>query len=170
MKQIYCVSNSLGIFILEGSEQGLSRCEILSSDLVVETSHSNMSAADSILQRATAELRAYINGNLKVFSVPLDLSALKPFQKKVLAAVQQIPRGETRTYAQVAAQVRQPKAARAVGNALAHNPLMLFIPCHRVIGSDGTLHGFSAPQGLELKTWLLEHEGHKIRENKLLNE
>jgi O-6-methylguanine DNA methyltransferase len=108
-----------------------------------------------------------LRGSLKVFSVPLDLSKLTPFQQEVLAAVSLIPLGQTRTYSEVSAQIGKPKAIRAVGNALAHNPLMLFVPCHRVIGSDGKLHGFSAPQGVTLKAWLLDHEGVKLSDNNL---
>jgi len=136
-------------------------------NIPIETSVSSASSADPLLHQATEELQAYLRGSLKVFSVPLDLSELTPFQQEVLAAAALIPWGQTRTYSEVAAQIGKPKAIRAVGNALAHNPLMLFVPCHRVIGSDGKLHGFSAPQGVALKAWLLDHEGVKLSDNNL---
>jgi methylated-DNA-[protein]-cysteine S-methyltransferase len=140
---------------------------MLAENAPTETSVSSASSADPLLQQAANELQAYLMGSLKAFSLPLDLSDLTPFQQKVLTAVSLIPWGQTRTYSEVAAQIGKPNAIRAVGNALAHNPLMLFVPCHRVIGSDGKLHGFSAPQGVALKAWLLDHEGVKLSDNNL---
>jgi len=160
-------SCSIGSFWLERSARGLTHCEILAENAPTETSVSSASSADPLLQQAANELQAYLMGSLKAFSLLLDLSDLTPFQQEVLAAVALIPWGQTRTYSEVAAQIGKPKAIRAVGNALAHNPLMLFVPCHRVIGSDGKLHGFSAPQGVALKAWLLDHEGIKLSDNNL---
>ena len=160
-------SCSIGSFWLERSARGLTHCEILAENAPAKTSDPSANPADPLLQQAANELQAYLRGSLKVFSVPLDLSELTPFQQEVLAAVALIPWGQTRTYSEVAAQIGKPKAIRAVGNALAHNPLMLFVPCHRVIGSDGKLHGFSAPQGVALKAWLLDHEGVKLSDNNL---
>ena len=160
-------SCSIGSFWLARSARGLTRCEMLAENAPTETSVSAASSADPLLQQAANELQAYLMGSLKAFSLPLDLSDLTPFQQEVLAAVALIPWGQTRTYSEVAAQIGKPNAIRAVGNALAHNPLMLFVPCHRVIGSDGKLHGFSAPQGVALKAWLLDHEGVKLSDNNL---
>ena len=159
------ITSSIGSFLLERSVRGLTRCKILDSAIPAEPPASALAPADPMLHQAADELQAYLEGSLKAFSVPLDLSDLSSFQQKVLTAVALIPWGEVRTYAQVAAQIGQPEAARAVGTALAHNPLMLFIPCHRVIGSDSQLHGFSAPQGVALKAWLLAHEGHAVVDN-----
>ena len=159
--------SSIGSFLLERSARGLTHCEIRAENAPTETSVSSASPADPLLQQAANELQAYLEGCLQTFTVTLDLSGLSPFQQKVLSEVRLIPWGEVRTYARVAAQINQPKAMRAVGNALAHNPLMLFIPCHRVISVDGGMHGFSAPQGLTLKAWLLTHEGHSVIDNKL---
>jgi len=89
---------------------------------------------------------------------PLDWSGLTEFERAVGAAVRRIPRGETRTYGQVARDVGRPGAARAVGRALARNRFCLFVPCHRVVGRGGP-GGFSAPGGLALKRLLLEREG-----------
>ena len=165
-KANFYIKTTIGVFLLESSPQGITRCAALGDALppTVQTSPNN---TDKILHQAAEELQAYLRGRLKVFSVPLDLSELTPFQQEVLAAVALIPWGQTRTYSEVAAQIGKPKAIRAVGNALAHNPLMLFVPCHRVIGSDGKLHGFSAPQGVALKAWLLDHEGVKLSDNNL---
>ncbi len=160
------IKTTIGAFLLESSPQGLTRCATLDGALPPTVQPSPCST-DKFLHQAAEELQAYLIGSLKVFSVPLDLSELTLFQQEVLAAVALIPWGQTRTYREVAAQIGKPKAIRVVGNALAHNPLMLFIPCHRVIGSDGKLHGFSAPQGVALKAWLLDHEGVKVSDNNL---
>ena len=88
--------------------------------------------------------------------MPLDLSAGTQFQQQVWQALRTIPRGETRSYAWVARQIGRPKAARAVGAACGANPVLLLVPCHRVVASDGTLGGFSC--GLPLKRRLLALE------------
>ena len=88
----------------------------------------------------------------------LDLSAQTAFQKKVLKIIATIKPGETRSYLWVAEQCGDAKAVRAVAQALAHNPLPLFIPCHRVISRDGSLRGFSAPGGINMKRYLLNLE------------
>jgi methylated-DNA-[protein]-cysteine S-methyltransferase len=80
------------------------------------------------------------------------------FRQRVLEAARAIPHGETVSYKQLAELVGSPRAARAIGNVMASNPLPILIPCHRVIGSDGKLHGFSAPRGTDLKQVLLDLE------------
>lgn len=112
-----------------------------------------------VLNFARRQLSAYFAGELRQFDLPLDWECMRPFQQAVLRAVYAIPYGEVRTYAQIAAQIGKPGAVRAVGTANARNPLPLVIPCHRVIGSDGSLHGYAAPGGLETKAWLLKLEG-----------
>jgi methylated-DNA-[protein]-cysteine S-methyltransferase len=84
---------------------------------------------------------------------------LRPFQQEALKVVYAIPYGEIRTYADVAAQIARPHAYRAVGRANATNPMPLVIPCHRVIGKDGKLHGYGGGDGLPTKEWLLKMEG-----------
>ncbi|HEX30468.1 TPA: methylated-DNA--[protein]-cysteine S-methyltransferase [Candidatus Poribacteria bacterium] len=101
----------------------------------------------------------YFRGERIDFNFPLDMSFGTPFMQRVWEATRLIPYGETRSYAWVARMAGSPRAFRAVGMALARNPLPLFVPCHRVIGSDGSLKGFSAPGGVKLKMKLLEHEG-----------
>jgi O-6-methylguanine DNA methyltransferase len=83
------------------------------------------------------------------------------FQRRVWRALCEIPAGETRSYGQLAASIGAPTASRAVGAANGSNPVSLFVPCHRVIASDGTLHGYGG--GLDRKQWLLEHEGALLR-------
>jgi methylated-DNA-[protein]-cysteine S-methyltransferase len=84
---------------------------------------------------------------------------LRPFQIQVLQIVFSIPYGGTRTYGEIAYDIGNPKAARAVGRANATNPMPLVIPCHRVIGSDGKLRGYGGGEGLATKEWLLQMEG-----------
>jgi methylated-DNA-[protein]-cysteine S-methyltransferase len=101
-------------------------------------------------------LRAYFRGESAVFSDSLDLNAATPFQRAVWLATQQIPYGETRSYGWLAARVNSPRAARAIGQAMASNPVPIIVPCHRVIGSDGGLTGFGG--GLAMKERLLSLE------------
>ena len=101
-------------------------------------------------------LESYFNGRKVIFPDKLDLSTATPFQIKVWETTRLIPYGETRSYHWVAEQMGQPAAARAVGQALARNPLPVIIPCHRVIAGDGKLGGYSG--GLEMKQKLLRLE------------
>ncbi len=105
------------------------------------------------------ELDEYLRGRRKGFSLPIDWGGLRPFQRLVLQQVYRIPYGETRSYGDLARHLGRPHAARAVGCAVASNPMPLVIPCHRVIGADGKLRGYSGGQGLATKEWLLRLEG-----------
>ncbi len=114
----------------------------------------------AILLQAEQELHEYFSGERKAFSLPLDLNGT-PFQNSVWKALLAIPFGETRSYQQLANQLGNPKATRAVGAANGRNPISIVVPCHRVIGSSGKLTGFAG--GLEAKTFLLELEGQGAR-------
>lgn len=102
-------------------------------------------------------LARYFMGKSLSFDLPLDLVTGTPFQQKVWQALQEIPAGSTWTYGQLASHVQAPAAVRAVGAAVGRNPLSIIIPCHRVIGQDGSLTGYAG--GLDRKRWLLHHEG-----------
>jgi methylated-DNA-[protein]-cysteine S-methyltransferase len=105
----------------------------------------------------TARARAYFAGDLHALSeVPVDGGGTV-FQRQVWAALREIPPGETRSYSAIAARLGVPRARRAVGLANARNPVAIAVPCHRVLGADGTLTGYAG--GLERKRWLLAHEG-----------
>ena len=109
------------------------------------------------------QLAAYVAGHPTPLDVPVVLDTLTPFQRRVLEACRSIPFGQVRTYRDLADHMGSPAACRAVGAALARNPVPLVVPCHRVVRTDGTLGGFSAPGGLGLKRRLLAHEGCPVR-------
>ncbi|MBM4466392.1 MAG: methylated-DNA--[protein]-cysteine S-methyltransferase [Chloroflexi bacterium] len=111
---------------------------------------------DPGLEGLKRRLQQYFDGQRVVFDEPLDLTGATAFQRRVWSAVRDIPYGETRSYGQIARQVGSPGAARAVGQAMAANPLPIVVPCHRVMGSNGDLRGFGG--GLDLKRRLLEME------------
>ena len=112
-----------------------------------------------LLRETERQLSQYFAGTRTHFDLPLDFVGTD-FQKKVWAALLTIPCGETRSYAQIAAQIGSPKAVRAVGAANGRNPISIIAPCHRVIGSNGTLTGFAG--GLDAKQTLLELEKPRI--------
>jgi methylated-DNA-[protein]-cysteine S-methyltransferase len=113
-------------------------------------------ADDPLLRAAAAQLSDYFAGRAKGFDVPLDLRGT-PFQRSVWQALLAIGRGETRRYADIARTVGSARALRAVGAAIGKNPLSILVPCHRVIGSDGSLTGYAG--GLPRKQALLALEG-----------
>jgi len=104
-----------------------------------------------------AILQRYFEGNLAVLdSIPVELNGT-PFQKTVWTALRRIPCGSTISYAELARRIGEPRAVRAVGTANGANPVAVIVPCHRVIGADGSLTGYGG--GLDRKRWLLAHEG-----------
>ena len=105
-----------------------------------------------------SELQEYFAGGRREFSFPIDWSIFRPFQKEALQRVFRIPYGETRTYMEIAIEMDRPRAYRAVGRANATNPMPIVIPCHRLIGTDGKLHGYGGGEGLKTKEWLLKME------------
>ncbi len=107
------------------------------------------------VEEAVNEVSAYFEGELRAFSLPLQPSGTE-FQRRVWFALADIAYGETESYGELAARVGNPKACRAVGLANGRNPIPLVLPCHRVIGANGSLTGYGG--GLDLKKWLLQHE------------
>ena len=110
----------------------------------------------AFVEKAARELRHYLEGGPRKFTVPLDLTGWSPFAKRVWRVASRIPSGQVRTYAWVADKVGGPNFARAVGGALGMNPVPIIIPCHRVVGANGSVGGFTG--GVHLKRWLLEFE------------
>jgi methylated-DNA-[protein]-cysteine S-methyltransferase len=111
---------------------------------------------DAPFQEVRRQLSAYFNGELRQFDLPLFLTGTD-FQKSVWRYLATIPFGETQSYGQLAAAIEHPKASRAVGAANGSNPIAIILPCHRVIGANGSLTGFGG--GLSTKEYLLSHEG-----------
>lgn len=103
-----------------------------------------------------AQLEAYFEGRLRNFSLSIKLSGGTEFERKVWLALREIPYGETRSYKWLAGRVGRPGGSRAVGQALAKNPLPIVLPCHRVVESQGKIGGYSS--GVEIKRRLLAHE------------
>ena len=112
--------------------------------------------ASEVLDAAQAQLAEYFAGRRERFALPLDIRGTA-FQQRVWQALTRIPFGQTRSYADIARDIGQHRAVRAVGAANGRNPLPIVVPCHRVIGSDGSLTGFAG--GVELKRRLLRLEG-----------
>ncbi|CEM61836.1 methylated-DNA--[protein]-cysteine S-methyltransferase [Treponema phagedenis] len=111
--------------------------------------------SSSVLNHCVDELRAYFDGKLKRFTVPVIFLGTE-FQQRVWKALQEIPYGQTQSYKELAELIGARKAYRAVGNAANKNPILIIVPCHRLIGSDGSLTGFAC--GIEAKRFLLEME------------
>ena len=121
-----------------------------------KTAHPEAGRSGRILRQAREELAEYLAGDRTFFSVPVDLSQVPEFERAALEIASQIPYGEVRSYKWIAEQLGKPDAARAVGGAMAGNPVPLIVPCHRVVGAGGTLRGYA--WGIDLKRRLLAHE------------
>ena len=150
---IWVAISELGLVAVELSEEP----EQLTSQLIkigckqVESDQNKTAAA---LQ----QISEYLLGERKEFEIAIDWPVLTPYLERALRATYEIPYGQVRTYGEIASQLGNPRGARAVGRAEATNPMPLVIPCHRVIGADGGLHGYGAGEGLATKAWLLELE------------
>jgi methylated-DNA-[protein]-cysteine S-methyltransferase len=128
-------------------------------ELPAQTALVKLSASPEFITKISQRLEAYASGVDDDFrDIPLDFSHLTPFQQKVTQACRAIPAGQTRSYAALAEKAGSPRAARAVGNVMRSNRYPLLVPCHRVIGSNGKLCGFTSPQGLSMKERLLLRE------------
>jgi len=119
-------------------------------------------AATTMLDRTVQELAEYFAGERTVFEVPIDRRARRGFRGEVLDALEQVRFGETVTYGQLAARSGRPRAARAVGSAMATNPIVVLVPCHRVVPSTGGIGHFGG--GVEAKRTLLRLEGASLAE------
>jgi len=146
-----CIINTpLGFAKLEGDEDGVSSLTVLNNDVVA--------ASDIIpetLEDTVSQLNEYFKGERTQFSLKLNPKGTD-FQQRVWDTLLTIPYGKTTSYLQLSKDLGDVKAIRAVANANGKNPLWIIVPCHRVIGSDGSLTGYAG--GLSRKQWLLEHE------------
>jgi methylated-DNA-[protein]-cysteine S-methyltransferase len=112
--------------------------------------------------RAARQVAEYLAGRRTAFDMTVDLSAATAFQRQVLLAACQIPRGQVSTYADLARRIGKPNAARAVGQALSRNPVPIVVPCHRVLAADGSLRGYLGSAGTATKERLLQLEGARL--------
>ncbi|HRD06126.1 MAG: methylated-DNA--[protein]-cysteine S-methyltransferase [Saprospiraceae bacterium] len=148
MKYVTSCISPVGRLYLEASQMGLQRITLATG--IVEDQ------PNALLIEVVAQLQAYFKGALKSFDVEIDFQEASPFQQKVWTALTQIPYGKTISYLDLALIVGTEKHTRAVGLANGKNPIPIIVPCHRVIGSDGSLTGYAL--GLAMKRYLLNHE------------
>jgi O-6-methylguanine DNA methyltransferase len=154
-----------GPLFLAGTEEGVCACEFLNgkdivnvlSHLQKQKHHAKIQEDPQPLASAVDRLNRYFAGELENLNQPLDLQGSQ-FQMQVWSALRRIPAGKVATYGEIAARIGRPRGARAVGQACGSNPVVLFVPCHRVVAANGGLGGFGS--GLSLKKALLQHEGH----------
>lgn len=152
----------VGVIGLAAGEAGLSRLDyVKDEDSFVERLLAHYRGRPILrsdaLDRTRRELDQYFAGKRRSFDVPVDLTEVSDFDRRVLAVTARVPAGRVATYTEVARRAGSPRAMRAAGNALHRNPVAIIVPCHRVVRSDGSLGGYGG--GLPVKEWLLEHEG-----------
>jgi methylated-DNA-[protein]-cysteine S-methyltransferase len=151
MSQHIVIPSPIGNIYIAGSENGINRIQLMVEEPVSQTDE-----IPSFLEDCVDQLNEYFAGTRKEFDLKLDFGVAPDFHKEVWKMVKIIPYGRTRTYGEIAEIIDHQQAFRAVGHANGMNPLPIVIPCHRVIGKDGSLTGYY--YGLELKRWLLSHE------------
>ena len=143
------IKTPLGIATITGDENGIASVCVLDKEL------DDFPQIPAVLQEAVSQIQAYFLGKRTYFTFKLNPSGTE-FQKKVWAALLKVPFGKTISYQQLSIQLGDVKAIRAVAAANGKNPLWIVVPCHRIIGSDGSLTGYAG--GIWRKKWLLEHE------------
>ncbi len=151
MKSFTYYDSPLGLIEITCTEVGISKVHFVGHQREKESPD-----PPDILRNCVAQLREYFEGKRRKFSVPLDLSGGTDFHREVWRLVQAIPYGRTRSYSTIAETLGRPHASRAVGRANGSNPVAIIIPCHRVIGKDGSLTGYG--YGLDMKESLLAME------------
>jgi methylated-DNA-[protein]-cysteine S-methyltransferase len=156
-ERVYATMKSpVGLLTLVATEAGLSELWFDKPEAtIVRRDIGRASPKHVILAEATRQLREYFSGDRMAFEIPLDFVGTE-FQRQAWRGLLEIPFGETRTYAEHASRIGRPRAVRAVGAANGRNPIAIVVPCHRLVGSDGSLTGFGG--GLPAKAWLLALE------------
>tara|TARA_R110000737_G_scaffold197924_1_gene218119 strand:+ start:1650 stop:2126 length:477 start_codon:yes stop_codon:yes gene_type:complete len=149
MEDVAYINTPLGVAKITGSSEGLS------SIIVLDSEEPLTDVIPESLEDAVYQLNEYFEGIRTEFQLDLNPEGTE-FQKKVWLELQNIPYGRTASYMELSKLIGDPKAIRAVGAANGRNPLWIVVPCHRVIGSDGSLTGYAG--GLHRKKWLLDHE------------
>jgi methylated-DNA-[protein]-cysteine S-methyltransferase len=157
MLQYRTVDSPVGPLTLAGRDGRLRHLRMV--DQTYEPSHGGWVADDNVFADAVAQLEAYFAGDLIDFELDLELIGTD-FQRRVWAALLTIPYGETRSYGEIALQIGSRSGSRAVGMANGHNPIGIIVPCHRVIGANGSLTGYGG--GIHRKKSLLEMERNRM--------
>ena len=139
----------LGALMICGDREGLTKVEFCDEELNSEP------VSNPLIDRAVAQLEEYFDGQRRTFDLPLKPDGSE-FQHRVWKQLQAVGCGDTASYGAIAVAVGKPTASRAVGAANGRNPIAIIVPCHRIIGSNGTLTGYAG--GLDRKRWLLAHE------------
>lgn len=152
MKNIFCYNTKIGRIAIEENGTGITQIYLVNKDMEEKIIKKEETV---LLKEAIKQLNEYFDGKRISFDLPLVLEGSE-FQNKVWNALKEIPFGETRSYGEIAKKIGNEKAARAVGMANNKNPIMIMIPCHRVIGSNGKLVGYS--EGIDIKEKLLNLE------------
>jgi methylated-DNA-[protein]-cysteine S-methyltransferase len=147
----------LGSMIVAATARGLAGVWFEGQRHLPDHSNWPVQAEHPVLRQAQVQLAEYFAGRHSSFDLPLDLQGGTAFQRSVWDALLAIPRGGTTSYGVLSRSIGQPAAVRAVGAAVGRNPLSIVVPCHRVVGADGSLTGYAG--GLERKTALLRLEG-----------
>lgn len=148
----------LGVGVVQAGDGGVCLVHLPAGDDSYRKEFKDVPPSE-LTQRAAEMLKRYFKGERQTFDdIPVDLSAVTPFRRRILELIRSIPFGEVRTYGQVAGLAGAPGAARAIGGAMASNPLPVIIPCHRVVAGDGRLTGYTAPGGIACKEYLLRLE------------
>lgn len=151
------IATPLGSILLAASDDGLAGLWFKGQRHLPDTSQWQVVATQRWLDQAAEEVQAYFRGQRRDFKTPRSAAWGTPFQRSVWDALARIPWGTTTTYGVLATQLRKPQAARAVGAAVGRNPWSIMVPCHRVLGADGSLTGYAG--GLDRKQELLRREG-----------
>jgi methylated-DNA-[protein]-cysteine S-methyltransferase len=163
MRQYTLIKTPIGPVGIVASPAGLSHVYLMrgaspDAERKLKRLHPDAVRDDGLMPELRRELGSYLSGRPVGFTAPVDLAACTQFQRRVLRACAKVGYGQTVSYGELARRVGCPAGARAVGGALARNPVPLVIPCHRVVAGNGTLGGFSAEHGVKLKQALLEME------------
>ncbi|NUP09825.1 MAG: methylated-DNA--[protein]-cysteine S-methyltransferase [Polyangiaceae bacterium] len=163
---VHPVATPVGPLTMVAEGDAISGCYWDPNDKRIGAACQHDAASDALLKEATRQLHSYFAGRLRAFDLPLAPHG-SAFQIRVWDALQTISYGEVVSYTAIARAIGAPTAVRAVGTANGRNPLSIFIPCHRVIGEDGSLRGYAG--GLQAKAWLLDRErsGNLVRQSNL---
>ncbi|HXD42010.1 MAG TPA: methylated-DNA--[protein]-cysteine S-methyltransferase [Ramlibacter sp.] len=149
-------ASPLGPMIVAATDRGLAGLWFEGQRHLPDSSAWPEQPGHPVLRQAIAQLQEYFAGGRTGFDLPLDLQGGTAFQQSVWQALLAIPRGDTTSYGALSQRIGQPAAVRAVGAAVGRNPLSIIVPCHRVLGADGSLTGYAG--GLERKSALLQLE------------